>query len=241
LLSVENLSIIAKLEHSDNTIVRGLSFSIGDGERLGIIGKSGCGKTMTALSLMGLLPKNCRAFGHAYVGDTDILALSKRQLQTLRGRELVYLPQSGADFLNPALTVKAHFYETLKRLGTKRCGRREQSEVLLNLAGFSDTQSVLNKYPFQLSGGMAQRVVLALGLAAKPQLVIADEPTRGLDREAALAFMDLLKKLTTNCAVAVITHDYTIAEKCNRVLELNEYAGNHKYIEIVSPRRLKTA
>ncbi|MDR0863095.1 MAG: ATP-binding cassette domain-containing protein [Oscillospiraceae bacterium] len=236
MLNVENLSIVAKLERGDSTIVSGLSFTIGDGEQLGIVGESGCGKTMTVLALMGLLPKNCRATGRACVGDTDVLTLGQKQLHALRGREMVYIPQSGADFLNPSLTVRAHFYETLKRLGVKRGDWREQSEASLHAVGFHDAQSVLCKYPFQLSGGMAQRVVLALGLAAKPQLVIADEPTRGLDRDAAFAFVDLLKKLMADCAVAVITHDHAISAKCSRVLELTKHAGNYEFNEVVSSR-----
>ncbi|GHV87238.1 hypothetical protein AGMMS50255_5340 [Spirochaetia bacterium] len=229
MLNVENLSIVAKLEGGDNTIVSGLSFSIDDGELLGIVGESGCGKTMTALSLMGLLPQNCHALGHAYVGGTDVLTLGEKQLRGLRGRDMIYIPQSGADFLNPSLTVKTHFYETLKRLGVKRSNWREQSESLLTGVGFPDAQSILRKYPFQLSGGMAQRVVLALGLTAKSKLIIADEPTRGLDRDAAFAFMDLLKKLMMDCAAAVITHDYAISEKCSRVLELTRNVGDYGY------------
>jgi ABC-type dipeptide/oligopeptide/nickel transport system ATPase component len=220
MLNIRNLSIIASLERGENTIVSELSFSIADGEQLGIIGESGCGKTMTALSLMGLLPKNCHATGSAWVENTNLLALSQREMRILRGRDLVYIPQSGADYLNPSLTVKAHFRETLKRLGWLSGNLGTQSEELLREVGFQDAQSVLRKYPFQLSGGMAQRVILALGLAAKPKLVIADEPTRGLDREAAFALMDLLKRLFKDCAVAVITHDFAMVEKCDRVLTL---------------------
>ncbi|MDR2501662.1 MAG: ATP-binding cassette domain-containing protein [Oscillospiraceae bacterium] len=224
MLSVENLTIRAKLDRGLSLIVEGLSFDVTRGTRLGIVGESGCGKTMTALALIGLLPHNCRAGGSARLDGTELLPLSQRELRRLRGREIVYIPQSGADFLNPSMTVRLHFAETLARLGYARSARSGAMRELLEQAGFSEPESVLKKYPFQLSGGMAQRVLLALALAAKPKLVIADEPTRGLHRDAALKFMDLLESSFSDCAVAIITHDRTIAERCDSVLEMRGHA-----------------
>ncbi|MDR2530765.1 MAG: ATP-binding cassette domain-containing protein [Oscillospiraceae bacterium] len=220
MLTVENLTIRASFERGGSTIVDNMSFCVEAGSQLGIVGESGSGKTMTALSLIGLLPENCRAEGSAALDGVNLLTLSQRELRRLRGRTIIYMPQSGADYLNPSMTVRAHLAETLARLGYERSARVSAMNKLLERAGFTEPDSVLRKYPFQLSGGMAQRVLLALALAVKPKLVIADEPTRGLHRDAALEFMTLFESAFVDSAVIVITHDRAIAERCNLILEV---------------------
>jgi ABC-type glutathione transport system ATPase component len=220
MLSVSGLFIRAELTGGEKTVVSNVSFDVEDGEKLGIIGASGAGKTMTALALIGLLPGNCRTAGTAFLDGEDLLSAPEKRLRKLRGGTVVYIPQSGADFLNPSLTVRSHFNETLARLKAARSGRRAAAEKHLGTAGFTDAKSVLAKYPFQLSGGMAQRVLLALALAAEPKLVIADEPTRGLDRNAADAFLRLMYKLFPDAAAVIITHDHTTASSCDRLMEL---------------------
>ena len=218
---IENLTVTAKLARGSKTIVNRMSFHTETGETLGIIGQSGCGKTMTALSIFGLLPDNCSASGSAVIGGVDMLALSGRELSRLRGRKIVYIPQSGADFLNPSLKIKTHLYETLQRLKIAGALRREVALTLLRSAGFMEPEAVMDKYPFQLSGGMAQRVVLALGLAGQPNLVIADEPTRGIDRSSAIQFVQLVKTSFPSSAVIVITHDISLARLCDKLLVMH--------------------
>jgi ABC-type glutathione transport system ATPase component len=220
MLSVTGLSVRAGLTGGEKNVVSNVTFNVADGERLGIIGASGAGKTMTALALIGLLPENCRAAGTASLDGEDLLSAPKKRLGELRGDVIVYIPQSGADFLNPSLTVGAHFNETLARLRVARSRRGGEAEKYLGAVGFAGVKSVLAKYPFQLSGGMAQRVLLALTLAAKPKLIIADEPTRGLDRDAADAFLRLMGRLLPDAAALIITHDRVIASRCDRVMEL---------------------
>lgn len=198
----------------------GLSFGVEPGERLGIVGESGCGKTMTALAVFGLLPSNCKAGGRVYLDRRELLSLSEGERNRLRGTKMAYVPQSGVDFLNPSLTVRTHLYETLKRTGAPKKSWREQSLALLRQTGFpaGGVEEVLRKYPFQLSGGMAQRVVLAMGIAASPVLVTADEPTRGIDHESAMEFMALLENLFPRSAVIIITHDISVASACTQLL-----------------------
>jgi ABC-type glutathione transport system ATPase component len=221
LLEVENLTIKAKLRLGESFIVRGLSFVVNARDRLGIIGESGGGKTMTALSLFGLLPGNCRAFGTARLGGRDLLSLGEKEIRELRGRELVLIPQSGGAFLNPVFTVRSHLKETLRRSGIRAVVEKKSIE-LLSRAGFADPADALGKYPFQLSGGMAQRVVLAIGLAAAPKLVVADEPTRGIDEESADLFLEELDRAFPEAAVIIITHNMGLAKRCNRLLVLHD-------------------
>jgi oligopeptide/dipeptide ABC transporter ATP-binding protein len=220
LLQIHQLHIKAQFRQTRRNIVGGLSFEAAAGERLGIVGESGCGKTMTALAIFGLLPPNCSAGGRVCLDGRELLSLSGKERNRLRGTKMAYMPQSGADFLNPSLPVRTHLYETLKRTGTPKKSWPEQTLALLRQTGFSsgDADWVLRKYPFQLSGGMAQRVVLAMGIAASPDLVIADEPTRGIDHEAAMEFMALLKNLFPRTAVIIITHDISVASACTRLL-----------------------
>lgn len=220
LLQIHQLHIEAQFRQSRRNITGGLSFEAPAGERLGIVGESGCGKTMTALAIFGLLPSNCSASGKVYLGGRELLSLSGKERNRLRGTKMAYIPQSGADFLNPSLPVRTHLYETLKRIRTPRKSWPELALALLKQTGFSggEAEWVLRKYPFQLSGGMAQRVVLALGIAASPDLVMADEPTRGIDHEAAMEFMALLKSLFPRTAVIIITHDISVASACTWLL-----------------------
>jgi oligopeptide/dipeptide ABC transporter ATP-binding protein len=220
LLQICQLHIEASFRQTQKNIVGGLSFEVEPGERLGIVGESGCGKTMTALAVFGLLPSNCNAGGRVYLDRRELLSLSEGERNRLRGTKMAYVPQNGMDFLNPSLTVRTHLYETLKRTGAPKKLWRERSLALLRQTGFSAAavEEVLRKYPFQLSGGMAQRVVLAMGIAASPVLVTADEPTRGIDHESAMEFMALLENLFPRSAVIIITHDISVASTCTRLL-----------------------
>jgi oligopeptide/dipeptide ABC transporter ATP-binding protein len=220
LLQIHQLHIEAQFRRTGRSIVDGLSFEAAAGERLGIVGESGCGKTMTALAIFGLLPSNCKARGKVYFDGRELFSLSGAERGRLRGIKMAYVPQSGADFLNPSLRVRTHVYETLKRTGAPKKSWPEQAAALLTQTGFSAAaaEAVLGKYPFQLSGGMAQRVVLAMGIAASPGLVTADEPTRGIDHGAAMEFMALLENLFPRTAVIIITHDISVASACTSLL-----------------------
>ena len=141
-----------------------------------------------------------------------------------RGDSLVLIPQSGADFLNPVLKVRYQIAETLKKAGIQeKQALKKESAALLQRVGFQDPEEVLNKYPFQLSGGMAQRVILAIGLAFSPKLVIADEPTRGIDEETSKLYLAQLTDIFSTSAVIMITHNISIARNCQKLLAM--YAG----------------
>ena len=211
--------ISAKLSHGERVLLQNVFFSLSSGERLAVIGETGSGKTMLALSILGLLPSNVRMQGGYIQMDGTALPTGK-QLQTLRGDKMVYIPQNGAEFLLPARTVRKQLYDSLKKLGLPRKDFPALAAEKLRLAGFDAPETVLDKYPFQLSGGMAQRVTIALAACSRARLLIADEPTNGLDETGRAQFFALLDSIFPDAAKLIITHDISVAARCDRVLVL---------------------
>ena len=212
-------TISAKLSRGERVLLHNVSFSLSSGERLAVIGETGSGKTMLALSILGLLPANVRMQDGCVQLDGAALPAGK-QLQTLRGDRIVYIPQSGAEFLLPTRAVRKQLYDSLKKLGLPRKEFPALAAEKLHLAGFDAPEMVLDKYPFQLSGGMAQRVTIALAACSRARLLIADEPTNGLDEAGRAQFFALLDSIFPDAAKLIITHDISVAARCGRVLVL---------------------
>ena len=212
-------TISAKLSRGERVLLQDVSFSLSSRERLAVIGETGSGKTMLALSILGLLPANVRMQSGCIQMDGAALPTGK-QLQTLRGDKLVYIPQNGAEFLLPARTVRKQLYDSLKKLGLPRKDFPALAAEKLRLAGFDAPETILDKYPFQLSGGMAQRVTIALAACSRARLLIADEPTNGLDEAGRAQFFALLDSIFPDAAKLIITHDISVAARCDRVLVL---------------------
>lgn len=210
--------ISAKLSHGERVLLQDVSFSLSSGQRLAIIGETGSGKTMLALSILGLLPANVRVQSGCIQMDSAALPAGRR-LQSLRGDKLVYIPQNGAEFLLPARTVRKQLYDSLKKLGLPRKDFPALAAEKLRLAGFDAPETLLDKYPFQLSGGMAQRVTIALAACSRARLLIADEPTNGLDEAGRTQFFALLDSIFPDAAKLIITHDISVASRCDRVLQ----------------------
>ena len=211
--------ICARLDPGEKKLVEDVSFEISAGESLALIGETGSGKTMIAQSIMGTLPRNVRMEGASILLCGQPLPAG-RKLRAMLGREIVYIPQNGHEFLNPSRTVWKHVVDGLKRMDCPGSERRAEACRLLALAGFDTPEEILQKYPFQLSGGMAQRVTIALALCSDAKLLIADEPTNGLDQTAKQQFLSLLDGLFPRAAKLVITHDISVAALCDRILVL---------------------
>ncbi|MFF1611079.1 ATP-binding cassette domain-containing protein [Amycolatopsis sp. NPDC058278] len=203
-LSVRGLSV--------STLVRDVSFEIGAGERVGLIGESGSGKSLTALAIMGLLPEELPASGSVRLQDRELLGMSERDLSRLRGDELAMVFQEPMTALNPAMRVGRQVTEP-----GRLHGRRHRAEDLLSAVGLPGTARA---YPHQLSGGQRQRVVLAMALANEPSLLICDEPTTALDVTVQAQILSLIKtSLPAESALLFITHDLAVvASVCERVL-----------------------
>ncbi len=233
-LEVKNLTVAAKTATGISPIVNGLDFGVDKGETLAIVGESGCGKTMTALSIFGVLPANCFFNGEICLGGKNLALLSERELNELRGKNIVMVPQSGAEFLNPSLKIKTQLYECCKKEGVAPSRYAARSFRKLYAAGIAEPSQILEKYPFELSGGQAQRVCLAAAVSDSAQAVIADEPTKGVDNETANAFLDSLHNVLGNAATILITHDISVAKRADGVLVmLNGYAVEYGTAEQV--------
>ena len=218
-LSYDSGTVSALLRHSRKTLLEQIAFRIGHGESLALIGETGSGKTMTALSILGLLPENVTRSGGEILFD-GVTQPEAERMRRLRGNQVVYIPQSGLESLNPAQTVRRQFCDQLRKLHIPRNRWEDTARSRLALAGLEDPAEILQKYPFQLSGGMAQRVTIALAACASPSLVIADEPTNGLDEAAKQAFLRLLQTVFPDAGRLIITHDIGVAALCDRVLVL---------------------
>jgi peptide/nickel transport system ATP-binding protein len=205
-----------------------VSFTIAPRETLAIVGESGCGKSVTAMSLLRLLPANAsRIMGSIQFGGQELLGLREAQMRAIRGNEISMIFQEPMTSLNPVLTVGRQIAETLAlHQQLSRSAALAQAAEMLDRVRIPDAQRRLSEYPHQLSGGMRQRVMIAMALACKPQLLIADEPTTALDVTMQAQILALMRELreSTGTAVLLITHDLgVVAEMAERVLVM--YAG----------------
>lgn len=212
-LAVENLAIGFPDRHGGVDVVDGISFEVRPGEVLGLVGESGCGKSLTALAIMGLPPRGARVAGRIRFGGRDLLAEPTRVRRRLLGHEMAMVHQDALSSLNPAMTIRAQ----LKQL-VRRGGRRGAGE-LLTLVGL-DPERTLRSYPHELSGGQRQRVLIAMALSRDPKLIVADEPTTALDVTVQAQIMELLLRLRAELGFALIlvSHDLAlVADVTDRV------------------------
>ncbi len=208
--------------------VDGVRFSIARGQTFAIVGESGCGKSMTALALMRLLPENGRITqGQVRIADTDLLQLSEREMRAARGGKIGIIFQEPATSLNPVMRVGDQIVETIETHTTLR-GPAARAKALewLKKVGIPNAEQRIDAYPFQLSGGQKQRVMIAIALAAEPEVLIADEPTTALDVTIQAQILDLLKQLQAEqgMAIVLITHDLAVVKQMAHQVALM-YAG----------------
>ncbi len=242
LLSVEDLSVEFRTREGIVHALDRVSFSVGKGETVGIVGESGSGKSVTALAVMGILHPAARITGgRAVFGGLDLLAASERQRQDYRGRELSMIFQNPRTALNPIRPVGRQIADVLLRhANLPRAKVKARAVELLARVQIPDAARRFDAYPFELSGGMCQRVMIALAIACSPALIIADEPTTGLDVTTQAGILDLLDELrrTTQTATILITHDLGLAaERCDTIVVM--HAGH--VVESAPARAIFTA
>jgi peptide/nickel transport system ATP-binding protein len=228
LLDVKNLRVDLPVESGMLHAVRGIDFHVDRGEMLCLVGESGCGKSMTSLALMGLLPRKAqRRADHIRFDGVDMQTLSERDMASLRGRRIAMIFQEPMTSLNPSYTLGNQLCEALlQHRRVTRAQARERAVHLLERAGISNAADRMRQYPHQLSGGLRQRVMIAMALMCEPDLIIADEPTTALDVTTQAQILTLIRELQQEFGTAVvfITHDLgVVARIADRVAVM--YAG----------------
>jgi len=234
ILSVEDLNVEFDIKGRSVKILSGVDFTLKRGETLGIIGESGCGKSMTALALVGMIPSppGRISAGRILLNGEDLLQASKKRINQIRGQDISMIFQEPMTSLNPVYTVGNQISETIRQHKVvTRAEALEQSIELLRTVQIPAPEVRINEYPHQLSGGMRQRVMIAMALACDPKVLIADEPTTALDVTVQAQIFDLLKEIQekNGTSIILITHDFSaISEMADRVMVM--YAG-HKIEE----------
>lgn len=227
LLAVQDLTVRFTTEDGPVLAVDAVSFDVAEREVLAVVGESGCGKSVTAMALTGLLPRTAAVRGRVVFAGRDLRTLAPADLRAVRGRDIAYVFQEPMTSLNPVLTVGRQIGEVLRRhQGLRGTVARRRAAELLELVGIPLPVRRLGEYPHQLSGGMRQRVMIAMAVACRPRLLVADEPTTALDVTVQAGILDVLRDLRTEIGTAVllITHDLgVVADIADRVVVM--YAG----------------
>jgi peptide/nickel transport system ATP-binding protein len=227
LLSVENVSVDLPTPRGNLRAVDGVDLTLRAGSTLGIVGESGCGKTMLSRAILQLLPKKAKLFGRVMFDGQDLVSLDREKLRKLRGRSLAVVFQDPMTSLNPVLTIGTQLIETLQEhLELDMAAAKRRSVELLAAVGIPAPEQRLTQYPHQLSGGMRQRVAIAIALSCEPELLIADEPTTALDVTIQAQILDLLarEQRRRHMAMIIITHDLgVVAGRTDEVAVM--YAG----------------
>jgi peptide/nickel transport system ATP-binding protein len=239
LLEVEKLQTHFRTEHGVSRAVNGVSFQLNAGETLAIVGESGCGKSVTAMSILRLIPSPPgRSAGSIRFQGRDLLSLPEPEMRKIRGNDISMIFQEPMTSLNPVLTIGRQITETLSlHQKLDKAAATARAVEMLRLANIPEPERRIAQYPHELSGGMRQRVMIAMALACDPKLLIADEPTTALDVTVQAQILDLMRQLKakTGTAIILITHDLgVVAEMAERVIVM--YAG--KIVEQASVKDL---
>ena len=227
LLEVEDLSVRFETDDGNVHAVDRMAFTLDEGEVLGIVGESGCGKSVSLMSITRLLPPTAKVTGSARLGDIDLLTASSSQIRRVRGRSIAYVFQEPMTSLNPSFTVGRQIEEVLRRhLDFSRSAAQRRAIELLDLVRIPAPERRVDEYPHELSGGMRQRVMIAIALACDPKILVADEPTTALDVTIQAGILDLMRDIRARLgtAIVLITHNLgVVADIADRVLVM--YAG----------------
>jgi peptide/nickel transport system ATP-binding protein len=226
-LRVRGLSVGFRTEDGVVSAVDRVDLEVADGEVLAVVGESGCGKSVTAMSVAGLLPRTATVSGSVELDGVELIGADKRTLRSIRGREVAYIFQEPMTSLNPVFTVGRQIGEVLRTHDrVSRSAARARSIELLRLVGIPSPERRVDDYPHQLSGGMRQRVMIAMAVACDPKVLIADEPTTALDVTIQAGILDVLRELRERLgtSIVLITHDLgVVADLADRVAVM--YAG----------------
>lgn len=220
-LEMKDYSLSLNINNRQVKAVDGVNLRINEGEIVALVGESGCGKSLTALSILSLLPKNARVIGgEINFKDKNLLELTTKQLNTIRGNDISIIFQEPMSALNPLIKIGNQILHSLVNHNKDVINPKEKVKLMLKQVGLDDVERIYSSYPHQLSGGMRQRVMIAMALINSPQLLVADEPTTALDITIQGQILDILKEMNKklNTAVLFISHDLALVKNlCDRV------------------------
>lgn len=240
ILEVEDLHVTFKTYGGEVKAVRGVTFDLYKGETLAIVGESGCGKSVTSQSIMRLIPSppGKIASGEIRFKNRDLVKISEKEMRTVRGKDISMIFQDPMTALNPTLTVGKQLIEgIIQHDGSTKEKARQRALEMLNLVGIPDAEMRMKSYPHEFSGGMRQRLMIAIALVCEPEILIADEPTTALDVTIQAQILDLFKEIQqkTNVSIILITHDLgVVAQVADRIAVM--YAG--KIVEAGTRREI---
>ncbi|NPE30287.1 ABC transporter ATP-binding protein [Methanococcoides sp. SA1] len=226
ILKVEGLNVDFSTMHGDVKAVNNVSFDVKKGESFGIIGESGSGKSVVGHAILRLLPDYANVNGSVFFDSKDIFSLNNRDMRNIRGREIALIPQNPSSSLNPVLRNGIQVEEVFDVEGTSRKKGMEKAFGIMRSLSLNDPLGICERYPHQLSGGMKQRLLASIALSATPKLVIADEPTKGLDEKARDGSVELFRKMRdeVGCSMLIISHDLDfVSSVCDRAAVM--YSG----------------
>lgn len=238
LVSVSDLQVAFPTDRGLVKAVNRVDLSLQKGDVFGLLGESGSGKTVLGSAIMRLLPDNIRLSGSITYDGKDIMALSKKELRNMRGKELGMILQNPSSALNPSLTIGSQIAEVFmqhNRLNKKQA--YQKTVELLEKVQILHAEQRIKEYPHQFSGGMKERVIIAMGIASNPNFIIADEPTKGLDMIVKQSIVELLKKIASDKTMLMITHDLEVAQEISTHIgimycgELVEVASTQLFFE----------
>ncbi|MBO8162823.1 MAG: ABC transporter ATP-binding protein [Brevibacillus sp.] len=228
MLEIKDLQTKFRTDDGEITVLDGVNLRIKKGETVGVVGESGCGKSVTSLSVMGLLPPIARiSQGEILFKGKNLLQLSRDEMRKVRGKEIAMIFQEPMTSLNPVYTIGSQIVElVVNHTDMNKREAKQHAVNMLKLVGIPRAEQIVDEYPHQLSGGMRQRVMIAMAMSCNPDLLIADEPTTALDVTIQAQILDLMRKLQQErqMTIMLITHDLgVVAEMCDRVVVM--YAG----------------
>lgn len=224
LLKIDNLKTTFYTKEGDVKAVNRVDIKIEDGEKLALIGETGGGKSVLGLSIMGILPENARIKGKIFFNGENLLEKNPEEMRKIRGRRIAYIPQNPGTSLNPIMKVGQQVKEAVinsMNLKNKRAG--EKVLELFKSVKLFEPEKLIDQYPHQLSGGTKQRVLFSIGMAGSPELLIADEPAKGLDAPLKAQTIKLLGKISSKTSMLLITHDIKATRICTKIAVM--YAG----------------
>ncbi|MEK9726891.1 MAG: ABC transporter ATP-binding protein [Candidatus Margulisiibacteriota bacterium] len=241
MLSVHNLSVTFQIDQKEINAVKGISYQVNQGESLGIVGESGSGKSVSSLAIMGLLPPTASISGDIQFNQTSLFHLNSNEYRQIRGSRIGYIFQNPLAALNPVFSIGNQMVETIQlHHNISKESARRQAIDLLDKVKIINPHKRIDDYPHQFSLGMCQRIMIAMTLSMKPDLLIADEPTASLDVTTQKEILELIDDLKEeyNMAMIFISHDLAVvAERCDRVAVM--YLG--EIVEIGNPRQIFTS